>query len=240
MKFYEGADRFLIAVDCVIFGFDDEQLKVLLIKRPIEPAKGRWSLMGGFLEHGESLDRAAERVLCKLTGLSDLYMEQVYTFGDTDRDPGERALSVAYFALINVKDYENKLSSEYNASWFPFDQMPEVIFDHAEMVRKAYRMLKKRVAYQPIGFELLPKKFTIPQLQSLYEAIHQEPLDKRNFRKKIVETGLLEKLDEKEKTSSRKGAFLYKFNKEKYRDLAEQGLLLNLKVKRDPVIKENK
>jgi 8-oxo-dGTP diphosphatase len=238
-EFYKAHDRHLVALDCIIFGFDERELKLLLLKRKFEPAQGEWSLMGGFLKNKESLDEGARRILLQLTGLTDIYMEQLYAFGELDRDPGERTISVAYYALIKVDDHDQKLAETHGAQWISLKNLPELIFDHNQMVDKALRTLRSKTVRKPIGFELLPEKFTLPQLQALYEAINEEQLDKRNFRKRILETGLLEKLEEKEKESSKKGAFYYKFNKEKYQMYAEKGFLFHLKVKKDHVIKAN-
>jgi ADP-ribose pyrophosphatase YjhB (NUDIX family) len=221
--FYSENTRFLVAVDCIIFGFDYRQLKLLLIKRNFQPQKGKWSLVGGFLDAEESLDQSALRILNNLTGLNDIYLEQLYTYGETKRDPGERVLSTAYYALINAEDYHLPINRESSAKWFPIEKTPSLIFDHNIMVDKAMRRLKRKSLSQPIGFELLPEKFTIPQLQKLYEAIHQRDLDKRNFRKKILSMGLLKKLEEKQKSGSRKGAYYYRFDKEKYDDLVSRG-----------------
>jgi len=228
--YYPLEDRQLLAVDCVIFGFDNRELKLLLIKRNMEPGKGMWSLMGGFPRHDEGLYQAAERVLAQLTGLKNVYLEQLFTYGDVDRDPGERVVSVAYCSLIKIEDYDKDLVKENNAHWQPVADIPDLVFDHSEMVDKALRRLRRRARIQPIGFELLPEKFTMPQLQSLYEAIYQKELDKRNFCKKILSMGLLDKLDEKDKSSSKKGAFLYRFNPEKYQELLSKGFYFSVDV----------
>ena len=223
IKRYQHADHLLIAVDCIIFGFDKNQLKLLLMKRALEPEKGKWSLIGGFVTKDESLDDAAKRVLYKLTGLRNIYMEEVKAFSKVERDPGERTISVAYYALIKM-NRNMKLSSEYGAQWFPIDNIPSLIFDHPLMVEASKKKLKTIAKHQPIGFELLPKKFTIPQLRSLYEAIKEERLDKRNFSRKILAMNLLEKLDEKDKKNSKKGAYLYRFDKKRYTELVKKGL----------------
>ncbi len=238
-NYYSNYDRHYVAVDCIIFGFEDGELKLLLLKRKFEPAKGDWSLMGGFLEKTESLDDGARRILHQLTGLHDIYMEQLYTYGEVNRDSGERTISVAYYALIKVVENDRKLAEAHGAQWVSINKVPNLIFDHNAMVKKALTTLKSKIVRKPIGFELLPEKFTLPQLQTLYEAINQEQLDKRNFRKRILEIGLLDKLDEKEKESSKKGAFYYKFNKEKYLLYTEKGLLFHFKVKKDNLIKGN-
>ncbi|TSA37641.1 MAG: NUDIX hydrolase [Porphyromonadaceae bacterium] len=223
-------DRQLLAVDCVIYGFDNHELKLLLIKRNMEPGKGMWSLMGGFSKQNEGLYQAAERVLKQLTGLQNVYLEQLFAYGDVDRDPGERVVSVAYYSLIKIEDYDKDLVKENNAHWRPVSDIPDLVFDHREMVDKALKRLRRRARIQPIGFELLPEKFTMPQLQSLYEAIYQKDLDKRNFCKKIISMDLLDKLDEKDKSSSKKGAFLYRFNPEKYQELVSKGFYFSVDV----------
>jgi 8-oxo-dGTP diphosphatase len=237
-RYYKEYDHHLVALDCIIFGFDEGELKLLLLKRRFEPAKGEWSLMGGFLGRSESLDEAAYRILNQLTGLSDIYMEQLHSFGEVSRDPGARTISVAYYSLIKIDDNDRKLAEEHGAEWVSIHKLPPLIFDHSKMVDKALVALRKKVAHEPIGFELLPVKFTLPQLQSLYESICQESLDKRNFRKQILETGLLVKLNEKDKDSSKKGAFYYKFDHKKYHKLAEKGFLFQLKVKKEQLIRE--
>lgn len=221
---YTHHDKLLVAVDCIIFGFDEKELKALLIKRDFDPEKGKWSLMGGFINQNESADQAAKRVLEQLTGLADIYMEQLYCFSDVNRDKAGRVISIAYFALINVAEYNDQLQTGHEARWFPLSKMQPLIFDHNEMVIKAKERLQQKVANHPIGFELLPVKFTLPQLQNLYEAIYEAPLDKRNFTRKIIALGILTKLDEKEKGSSRKGAFYYVFDKARYKELEHEGL----------------
>ena len=220
---YKNEDRFLVAVDCIIFGFDLDGLKVMLIKRNFEPGKDQRSLMGGFLQEKESLDDAAKRILHELTGLKDIYLEQLYTYGDPARDPGARVLSAAFFAIIKSEFLESR-NDEYDAKWYNIDAIPEVVFDHRIMIDKGIRRLRRRAVSEPIGFELLPKKFTIPQLRRLYEAIYQEELDKRNFSKKIFAMDVLEKLDKKDKSGSKKGAFLYRFDIDKYKALKESGV----------------
>lgn len=229
-QYYQQEDRQLIAIDCIIFGFDKDKLNLLLLKRNMEPAKNKWSLAGGFLKRTESFDESACRILCNLTGLKDVYLEQLNAYGDPDRDPGERVVSITYYALLNVADYNKDLVKENGAHWRPFEDIPELIFDHREMAERALRRLRRKAKSQPIGFELLPEKFTLPQLQSLYEAIYQKELDKRNFRKKILSMDLLDKLDEKDKSSSKKGAFLYRFNPEKYQELVSKGFYFSLDV----------
>jgi ADP-ribose pyrophosphatase YjhB (NUDIX family) len=230
MSYYSEHEKFHVAVDSIIFGYDEEgrELKVLLLKRKFQPAMGEWSLMGGFLNANESIDEAAKRILHQLTGLSDVYMEQLYTFGEVDRDPGARIISAAYFALIKINASDLELVRNHGATWIPISAMPELIFDHSAMVDRALKKLQVRARTQPIGFELLPDKFTIPQLQGLYEAIYNKALDKRNFRRKLLSMDLLEKLEEKEKESSRKGAWYYRFDANKYEDLLKRGFNFEL------------
>ena len=215
--YYNINPRFYVSVDCIIFGFDKGSLKLLLLKRNFEPAKGSWSLMGGFVQDGESVDDAAKRVLAELTGLENVYMEQVGTFGEVDRDPGERVISVAYYALININEYDRNLVQQHNAHWAEINEIPPLVFDHPKMVKQARIMLQKKASSEPIGFNLLPSLFTLFQLQSLYEAIYGEPLDKRNFRKRVADLNYIEKTDKIDKTGSKRGAALYKFNENAYR-----------------------
>ncbi|MBE7177542.1 MAG: NUDIX hydrolase [Mucilaginibacter polytrichastri] len=216
MRKYSDQTRFLVAVDCIVFGFDGNQLKLLLIKRGFDPEKNQWSLMGGFVKPDESIDDAAGHILEKLTGLSGVYLEQLHAFGKPDRDPIERTISVAYFALIDIHQYETQLSTHYHAEWFPIDRIPELIFDHHEMLARAKKQLRYKAAMHPILFELLPERFTIPQLQDLYEAIYGYAFDTRNFSRKVLSTGLLVKQKEKDKLNSKKGAFYYMLDKDKY------------------------
>lgn len=225
---YSEEDKILLAVDCIIFGFDQDELKILLIQRDFEPEKGKWSLMGGFLKKDENLDHAASRVLRHLTGITDIYMEQLYTFSEVDRDPVERTLSVAYFALISIAEHNEKLSEEFSAQWFNISNAPKLIFDHNKMVQHAMRRLRYRTSNEPIGFELLPKKFTMRQLQKLYEAIFGKRIDKRNFVNKINALDILIKLPEKDMSSSKKGSYLFQFDKSKYDKKVKEGFSFKL------------
>ena len=232
MKIYSKNTKHLIAVDCIIFGYDilEKEIKLLLIKRSFEPAKGRWSLEGGFVEANESLDEAAFRILSKLTGLENIYLKQFYSYGDIDRDPGARVISIAYFALITIRDINKELTEQNGAHWRSISRLPDLIFDHSAMVKRALTDLQNQIKVKPVGFELLPEKFTLVQLQDLYEAIYQRKVDKRNFRKKILSMGILEKLDEKERETSKKGAYYYKFNQDRYERLKQNGFYFNLDV----------
>lgn len=214
---YSGQTRILVAVDCIIFGFDGENYKLLLIQRGFAPQKKKWSLMGGFLQPEECLDEAANRILYQLTGLENVYMEQLHTFSNPERDPVERTIAVAYFALIDIHKYEKQLSHDFHPEWFPLNEMPELIFDHEQMVEMAKKSLRYKAALHPILFELLPEKFTIPQLQALYEGLYDTPFDKRNFSRKVLSTELLIKQKEKDKENSKKGAYFYKVDEEKYK-----------------------
>lgn len=211
-----SADKMLVAVDCVIFGFDGETLKLLLIKRGFEPQKNKWSLMGGFVQPKEGLDNAASRILEQLTGLDEVFMEQLFTFGDPSRDSMERTISVAYYALVDIGQYKKQLSEDFHAEWFPLAEIPTLIFDHNQMVETARERLQYKAALHPILFELLPARFTIRQLLDLYEAVYGKELDKRNFIRKLKSSGLIIRQKEKEKGSSKKGAFFFKLDKRKY------------------------
>ena len=204
-------------IDCIIFGFNEGELNLLLLKRNFEPAMGEWSLMGGFVQEDESVDDAAKRVLNELTGLEDVYMEQVQAFGAIDRDPGERVVSIVYYALININEYDKESVQQHNAFWVNINELPALIFDHPQMVEKARKLMQQKASTEPIGFNLLPKLFTLSQLQSLYEAIYGESIDKRNFRKRIAEMDYIEKTDKIDKTGSKRGAALYQFNEKAYR-----------------------
>jgi hypothetical protein len=232
MNIYSSVPRHLIAVDCIIFGYDilEKEIRLLLIKRSFEPARGKWSLAGGFVMENESLDEAASRILYNLTGLKNVYLEQSHTFGHLERDPGARVISTSYYALIKIQDIDNSLKENNGAHWRSISALPELIFDHRKMVTLALNCLRRQVEINPVGFELLPEKFTLVHLQELYEAIYQRIIDKRNFRKKILSMDLLQKLDEKERQTSKKGAFYYRFIKEKYEDLRLNGFYFNLDV----------
>jgi ADP-ribose pyrophosphatase YjhB (NUDIX family) len=223
MQYYGEHPTFHVAVDSIIFGFDQSELKLLIHKRQFEPFKGEWSLFGGFVMTGESLDEAAIRILFEHTGIEHIYMEELQAYGEVDRDPAGRVISVAYFALIPAREFKEAGKTRSGATWVSLKELPPLIMDHNLMVEKGLRRLKRRAASQPIGFELLPREFTMPQLQALYEAIYQAELDKRNFRKKILAMDVLIKLDTKDMSNSRKGAFHYRFDKKKYRKLVDGG-----------------
>jgi 8-oxo-dGTP diphosphatase len=214
-----------LAVDCVVFGLDEGDLKVLLIRRDLEPFAGRWALPGGFVHVDESVDDAARRELVEETGASRVYLEQLYTFGAVDRDPRERVVSVAYCALVNLADTRIKAATDArDAAWFAVHDAPRLAFDHDDIVQLALERLRGKVRYRPVGFELLPPKFTLTMLQRLYEKILERELDKRNFRKKVLATGLLEELDEVEQDVAHRAARLYRFDKKRYRELEKDGV----------------
>ena len=215
-KFYGEHSKVWLSVDCIIFGFDESKLKILIGKRQMDPGRGEWSLYGGFVNADEGVDEAAARTLYDLTGLRNLFMRQVGAFGKVDRDPGERVVSIAYYALINVKDYDDELRRQYGLEWMDVNAIPKLYSDHNEMVTKARKMMRQKLASEPVGFRLLPSLFTLTQLQKLYEAVNGEELDKRNFRKRIKEMDYIEKTELIDKSSSKRGAYLYRFNNRAY------------------------
>lgn len=213
-----------LTVDCVVFGIDDEDLKVLLIQRDVEPFEGAWALPGGFVLMDESLPEAARRELREETGLDRVFLEQLFTFGEPERDPRGRVVSVAYYALVRLLDHKVQAATDArDARWFPVWDTPSLAFDHEDIVQTALDRLKGKVRYQPIGFELLPRKFTLRQLQDLYETILERQLDRRNFRKKILSMDILEELDEVQEGVAHRAARLYRFNERKYKKLTNAG-----------------
>ncbi|HLP12284.1 MAG TPA: NUDIX domain-containing protein [Flavobacteriales bacterium] len=218
-----------LATDCVIFGFDEGELKLLLIEREKEPFKNMWTLPGGFVDVKETTNECALRILQEKTGLKNVFIEQLYTFSELNRDPRERVVAVSYYALVNKRQYEIVAGRDtVSVQWFPINDLPKLGFDHGKIVKLALERLKGKVRYQPIGFELLNKKFTLTQLQHLYEAILETSIDKRNFRKKILGMGLLEQLDEKEQNVAHKAAYYYSFDHKTYKQLSQSGFLFEL------------
>src|SRR4029077_15675093 len=216
MRFTYEYARPALTVDCVVFGFDEGDLKVLLIERALQPFAGKWALPGGFVRVDETLDDAARRELDEEAGLKGVFLEQLYTFGAVDRDPRERVVSVAYYALVKLGAHETKAATDAaDARWFPISKVPKLAFDHAGILATALARLKGKVRYQPIGFELLPPRFTLSQLQRLYEAVLETELDKRNFRKKSLGMDFLAPLDEVEKAVPPRPARLYRFDRKK-------------------------
>ena len=214
--YYKEFQKVLLSVDCIIFGFDQNKLKILIGTRNMDPGRGEWSLYGGFVRNDESLDAAAQRTLLELTGLRNIYMSQVGAFGNIDRDPGERVVSIAYYALINVKDYSERLRKQHGVEWVNIEDIPQMYSDHNAMVAKARKLIQQKIKTNPVGFELLPELFTLTQLQRLYEAVNGEPLDKRNFRKRIKDMDYIEKTELIDKKTSKRGASLYRFNKKAF------------------------
>ena len=216
--------RAALTVDCVVFGLDESELKLLLIERALESFKGKWALPGGFVRVAETLDEAARRELVEEAGLKNVFLEQLYTFGGVDRDPRERVVSVAYYALVKLAAHNTKAATDAaDARWFPVSKVPKLAFDHADILATALARLKGKVRYQPIGFELLPPKFTLSQLQHLYEAVLATGLDKRNFRKKVLSFGLLVPLQETQMTGRHRPAQLFRFDADKYKKLKRRG-----------------
>lgn len=214
--YYEQHDKMYVSVDCIIFGFDKGELKVLICHRGMDPGRGEWSIYGGFVKNDESVDEAAHRVLNELTGIGHVYMRQVGAFGKVDRDPGERVVSIAYYALINVIDYDDSLRKQYELEWVNINHLPNMYSDHISMINTARRMMKEKIKCEPISFNLLPPLFTLTQLQQLYEAVLGYEVDKRNFRKRVKEMDFIEKTDMIDKSTSKRGAFLYRFNRGAY------------------------
>ena len=217
--------RAALSVDCVVFGVDDGELKLLLIRRRLEPFAHAWALPGGFVHVDETLDEAARRELAEEAGVTDVYLEQLYTFGEVGRDPRERVVTVAYYALAKLVDHKPRAATDAEAvGWFALSELPTLAFDHAEIVAAAHARLRGKVRYAPVGFELLPPRFTLTQLQRLYEQILGGPLDKRNFRKKLLAMDILVETDEVEQGVRHRAARLYRFDRRRYDKLAKQGL----------------
>ena len=211
-----------VTTDCVIFGFDGQSLKVLLVERGIEPYKGRWAFPGGFLNPDERAEEGARRELNEETGLEGAFIEQFHTYTEPNRDPRERVITIAYFALVRIQEVHGG-DDAAEAQWFPIEEVPQLAFDHDRILRDATRKLRERIHFEPIGFELLPDKFTMKDLQLLYEAILDVKFDRRNFSKKMIHYGLLNQLDETVWPTPKREAQLYSFNKEKYDEFKKKG-----------------
>ena len=231
MSYRYEYERPALTVDCVIFGLDleEESLQVMLIERDLEPFAGMWAIPGGFVRNGETLEQAAVRELQEETGITGVFLEQLYTFGDPGRDPRGWVVSVAYYALVSPEKYALRATTDARqARWFPVTALPRLAFDHAEILKVALGRVRGKLTYAPIGFELLPQKFTIKQLQKLYEIVLGRRLDNRNFRKKIFGMDVLRELDESQKGVPHRAARLYKFDERKYRQLVKRGLSFEL------------
>lgn len=228
-KYEYDYERPALATDCAIFGFDGGELKLLLIERENEPFKNKWALPGGFVFMDETTETSAKRILLEKAGLKNVFIEQLYTFSEVDRDPRERIVSVSYFALVNKHQFELIAGRDtVKAEWFELSKLPKLAFDHSKIVKMAIQRLKGKVSYQPIGFELLEEKFTLSQLQTVYESILETAIDKRNFRKKILGMGLLTALEEKEKNVAHKAARYYKFDNKAYKEFTQKGFHFQL------------
>ncbi|HET9523426.1 MAG TPA: NUDIX domain-containing protein [Terrimicrobiaceae bacterium] len=220
--------RAALTVDCVVFGFDERDLKILLVQRDLEPFAGAWALPGCLVRVEESLEEAARRELEEM-GVVKVYLEQLYTFAEPDRDPRERVVTVAYYALVKLSSQRVKASTDArNAAWFAVCDLPCLVFDHEAIIDTARQRLKAKVRYEPIAFELLPPMFTLTQLQHLYETILEAPVDKRNFRRKIVTMNLLFETGEIERDVAHRAARLYRFDESKYKQLKKKGFNFEL------------
>jgi len=231
MAFKYQYERPGLTVDCVIFGLDLEQetLKVMLIERDVEPFAGQWAIPGGFVRSEETLLEAATRELAEETGITDVFLEQLYTFGDQGRDPRGWVVSVAYYALVSPeKHHIHATTDARSAQWFEIDALPDLAFDHNQILHAALSRLRGKLTYAPIGFELLPQKFSIKQLQKLYEIVLGQSLDNRNFRKKIFAMDVLKELDEMQKGVAHRAARLYRFDERKYNQLLKRGMNFEL------------
>ncbi len=226
---YHSAEKSIQhSVDCVILGFQGTELDVLLIRFPYEPFRGHWSLIGGFVKPETNIDEAARKTVETMTGLSNVYMEQVHTFGNVDRVPSERVITTSYFALIRIEPTLLSLTKTFDATWFPVSKVPLLVYDHSFMLNMALNNLRRKIRFQPVGFELLPDKFTMAELRNLYQSILGRELEKRNFTRKLMQMGILQKLTEKDKATSKKGSFLFCINKPRYQALLEKGFLFDM------------
>ena len=228
IDYYAHKDRMYVAIDCIVFGFDSGELRLLVSKKVLEPHKGRWSLLGSIIDLDEDMDDAASRVIKDFTGLDNIFFEQSKTYGKADRDSGYRCVSIAQYALIRLDDYDKKFVEKHGAFWFRIKDLPDLVLDHNQMLEDALKALRFKARYQPIGFGLLPEKFILPQLKGLYEAIYQRDIDSAEFRKKILSiNGLLKLVDDKDKNSSKADA-LYQFDYDNYQKLLQSGFNLEI------------
>ena len=217
-------ERPALTVDCVVFGYEEEVLKVLLIKRDIEPYKNGWALPGGFVRINETLEEAAIRELKEETSVENIYLEQLYSFGSIDRDPRERVVTIAYYALVKLSEHKAEGGTDASeAKWFPILDLPKLAFDHSEIIEQAFKRLQGKVRYEPIGFELLPKKFPFSAIEHLYETILQRKIDRRNFRKKMLSMSIINQLEVQQENVSHRKGFYYSFDKKGYEKMKKQG-----------------
>jgi len=223
IDYYAHGDRMYVATDCLVFGFDSGDLRLLIFRRKVEPNIGKWSLIGSLVELHEDLDDAAIRVLREFTGLDNVFFEQTKAYGKADRDNGYRCVSVVQYALIPLDDYDKKFVEKHCAFWYPIKELPDLVLDHMQMVDDTLKVIRQKARYQPLGFELLPKKFTLPQLQGLYEAIYQRDINSVDFNKKILSfDGLIKLVDDKDKNSSKEN-ILYQFDYDNYQKYLKSG-----------------
>lgn len=223
IDYYAHKNKMYVATDCIVFGFDSGELKLLIFRRKMDPHEGKWSLIGSIIDLDEDMDDAASRVIKDFTGLDNIFFEQTKAYGKADRDDGFRCVSVAQYALIRLDDYDKKFVEKHGAFWYRIKDLPDLVLDHNQMLEDALKVLRRKARYQPIGFELLPEKFTLSQLRRLYEAIYQRDIDSDDFRKKILSiNGLLKLVDDKDKTSSKADA-LYKFDYDNYQKFLKSG-----------------
>ena len=211
LNLYQNQPKYNVAVDCIVFGYENDELKLLLYPRHLQPSLGEWSLMGGFVQQDESMEETTIRVLKQSVGLENIFMEQVHAFSKPERDPGARVICMAFYALIRLDQHDKDLVNSYGAKWFPISTLPKLIFDHDDMVKLALEKLQQTASYKLIGKELLPDKFTLTQLHNLYNVIFQRKFDAGNFRKKIASLNVLKRLTIKDNTTSKRGSYYYTF-----------------------------
>jgi 8-oxo-dGTP diphosphatase len=217
-------ERPALTVDCVVFGYEEEEMKVLLIERDIEPYKNVWALPGGFVRINETLEEAAIRELKEETSVENIYLEQLYSFGALNRDPRERVVTVSYYALVKLSEHKAKGGTDAaDAKWFSMSNLPKLAFDHKEIIEIAFARLQGKVRYEPIGFELLPKKFPFSAIEHLYETILQRKIDRRNFRKKMLSMGIIKQLEVQQENVSHRKGFYYSFEKKEYEKMKKKG-----------------
>jgi len=223
-QFIYSYERPALAVDCVVFGYEEDELKVLLIQRDIEPYKNVWALPGGFVRINETLEEAAIRELKEETSVENIYLEQLYSFGAIDRDPRERVVAISYYALVKLSEHKAKGGTDAaDANWYSLKNLPKLAFDHKEIIEVAYRRLQGKVRYEPVGFELLPKKFLFSAIEHLYETILQRKIDRRNFRKKMLSMGIIKQLEVQQENVAHRKGFYYSFDKKEYEKMKKKG-----------------